>query len=80
MEGFDTMAMPPYLASPLSLGNLQGDYINALPGLELPDHRSNFDSETFVRFVSCPALPPKGLECGSVKRGRWIVSTNPSSR
>lgn len=43
------MAMPPYLASPLSLGNLQGtDYLNAMPGLDLPDHRSNFDSETFV--------------------------------
>ncbi|KAJ5716790.1 hypothetical protein N7488_002436 [Penicillium malachiteum] len=50
MEGYDhTMAMPPYLASPLSLGNLQGpDYLNAMPGLDLPDHRSNFDSETFV--------------------------------
>lgn len=51
MEGFDTMAaMTPYLASPLSLGNLQGsDYLNAMSGLDLPDHRSNFDSETFVR-------------------------------
>ncbi|KAJ5658090.1 p53-like transcription factor DNA-binding [Penicillium longicatenatum] len=49
MEGFDTMAMPPYLASPLSLGNLQGsDYLNAMSGLDLPDHRSTFDSETFV--------------------------------
>ncbi|KAJ5902420.1 p53-like transcription factor DNA-binding [Penicillium taxi] len=49
MEGFDTMAMPPYLASPLSLGNLQGtDYLNAMSGLDLPDHRSNFDSETFA--------------------------------
>ncbi|OQE43424.1 hypothetical protein PENCOP_c003G02603 [Penicillium coprophilum] len=50
MEGFDTMAaMTPYLASPLSLGNLQGpDYLNAMSGLDLPDHRSNFDSETFV--------------------------------
>lgn len=51
MEGFDTMAMPPYLASPLSLGNLQGDYLNAMPGLDMTDHRSNFDSETFVRYV-----------------------------
>lgn len=50
------MAMPPYLASPLSLGNLQGDYLNAMPGLDLPDHRSNFDSETFVRYV-CPGSP-----------------------
>ncbi|KAJ5127492.1 p53-like transcription factor DNA-binding [Penicillium atrosanguineum] len=48
MEGFDTMAMPPYLASPLSLGNLQGDYLNAMPGLDMADHRSNFDSDTFV--------------------------------
>jgi len=55
MEGFDTMAMPPYLASPLSLGNLQGtDYLNAMSGLDLPDHRSNFDSETFVRYHSTP--------------------------
>jgi len=53
MEGFDTMAMPPYhLASPLSLGNLQGtDYLNAMSGLDMPDHRSNFDTETFVRWV-----------------------------
>ncbi|KAJ6092007.1 hypothetical protein N7467_003976 [Penicillium canescens] len=49
MEGFDTMAMPPYMTSPLSLGNLQGtDYLNAMPSLDLPDHRSTFDSETFV--------------------------------
>jgi acid phosphatase len=54
MDGFDTMAMP-YLASPLSLANLQGsDYLNALPGMDLPDQRSNFDSETFVRFVVPP--------------------------
>jgi acid phosphatase len=54
MDGFDTMAMP-YLASPLSLANIQGsDYLNALPGMDLPDQRSNFDSETFVRFVVSP--------------------------
>ncbi|KAE8141476.1 hypothetical protein BDV38DRAFT_206669 [Aspergillus pseudotamarii] len=48
MEGFDTMAMP-YLASPLSLSNIQGaDYLNSMPGMDLPDQRSNFDSETFV--------------------------------
>ncbi|KAL4888117.1 hypothetical protein BDV59DRAFT_206387 [Aspergillus ambiguus] len=47
MEGFDTMAMP-YLASPLSLSNLQNDYLNSMPGMDLPDQRSNFDSETFV--------------------------------
>ncbi|KAF9894196.1 hypothetical protein FE257_007698 [Aspergillus nanangensis] len=60
MEGFDTMAMP-YLASPLSLSNLQGtDYLNSMPGMDLPDQRSNFDSETFVSDdISFPqsALP-----------------------
>lgn len=49
MEGFDTMAMP-YLASPLSLGNMQStDYLNSMSGMDLPEQRSNFDSETFVR-------------------------------
>ncbi|KAJ5092214.1 p53-like transcription factor DNA-binding [Penicillium alfredii] len=65
MEGFDTMAMPPYLASPLSLGNLQGtDYLNAMPGLDLPDHRSNFDSETFVSddLTFAPANLPHSLK------------------
>lgn len=47
------MAMP-YLASPLSsLGNIQGtDYLNAMPSMDIPDQRSNFDSETFVRCVT----------------------------
>lgn len=49
MEGFDTMAMPSYLASPLSLGNMQGaDYLSTIPGMDLHDQHSNFDSETFV--------------------------------
>ncbi|KAL4912179.1 hypothetical protein BDW62DRAFT_30400 [Aspergillus aurantiobrunneus] len=66
MEGFDTMAMP-YLASPLSLSNIQGpDYLNALPGMDLPDQRSNFDSDTFVSgddltFAHHP-LPPGTLK------------------
>ena len=65
MEGFDTMALP-YLASPLSLGNMQGtDYLNALQGMDLPDQRSNFDSETFVRCVVllffCKACSLTGL-------------------
>lgn len=66
MDGFDTMAVPPYLASPLSLGNLQSaDYLNAISGLEMPDHRSNFDTETFVRWVSTSAL--------QVGREGWII-------
>ena len=51
MEGFDTMAMP-YLASPLSLGNLQNvDYLSSMPGMDLPEQNTNFDSDTFVGFV-----------------------------
>ncbi|EYE95917.1 p53-like transcription factor [Aspergillus ruber CBS 135680] len=57
MEGFDTMAMP-YLASPLSLGNLQGvDYLSSVPGMDLPDQPSNFDSETFVSGDDPIAFP-----------------------
>ncbi|KAI9044628.1 PhoG like DNA-binding family protein [Aspergillus affinis] len=60
MEGFDTMAMP-YLASPLSLGNIQSaDYLNSMPGMEIPDQRSNFDSDTFVSGDDIP-FPPNGL-------------------
>ncbi|KAL4940503.1 hypothetical protein BDV06DRAFT_18889 [Aspergillus oleicola] len=47
MDNFGTMPLP-YLASPLSL-NIQGtDYLNAFPEIEIPDQRSNFDTETFV--------------------------------
>lgn len=39
----------PYLGSPLPLANMQNpDYLNAMPGIDLPDQRSNFDPETFV--------------------------------
>lgn len=60
------MAMP-YLASPLSLGNIQStDYLNSISGMDLPDQRSNFDSETFVSGddISFPqhALPPASLK------------------
>lgn len=51
----------PYLASPLSLGNLQGaDYLNAMSSLDMPDHRSNFDTETFVRWVNIPQVGREG--------------------
>ncbi|PKY06926.1 transcriptional regulator PacG/VIB-1 [Aspergillus campestris IBT 28561] len=60
MEGFDTMALP-YLASPLSLSNIQGtDYLNSMPGMDLPDQRSNFDSDTFVSGDDIP-FPQHGL-------------------
>ncbi|KAL5337782.1 hypothetical protein BJX70DRAFT_222753 [Aspergillus crustosus] len=66
MEGFDTMAMP-YLASPMSLGNIQGaDYLNGLSGIDLPDQRSNFDAETFVSgddlTFTHHTLPPETLK------------------
>lgn len=51
MEGFDTMAMP-YLASPLSLGNLQSvDYLSTMSGMDIPEQQPNFESEAFVRCV-----------------------------
>jgi hypothetical protein len=58
--GFDTMTMP-YLASPLSLGHMQGtDYLNSMPGLDIPDQRSNFDAETFIRCARpFPNLVPR---------------------
>ena len=50
MEGFDTMTMS-YLASPLSLGNMQNtDYLNPVPGMDMPEQRPSFDAETFVRY------------------------------
>lgn len=64
------MAMPSYLASPLSLGNMQGaDYLSTIPGMDLHDQHSNFDSETFVRCVfpvwkyPLPQSPPPHLSC-----------------
>jgi hypothetical protein len=72
MDGFDTMTMSYLGASPLSLGNLQAaDYLAAMPGMDLPDQRSNFDTETFVRYVrpgcSFPgSLPPATSDEGTV--------------
>lgn len=61
MDSFDTMGMP-YLASPLSLANIQGaDYLSSIPGIDMPDHRSNFDAETFVRCVHIPRNRPRHL-------------------
>lgn len=62
------MTMSSYLASPLSLGNMQGtDYLNAMAPMDLPDQRSNFDTETFVRCVRTsarpePSVPPKATQ------------------
>ncbi|RAH85876.1 PhoG like DNA-binding family protein [Aspergillus japonicus CBS 114.51] len=66
MEGFDTMSMP-YLASPLSLSNLQGsDYLHSMPGMDMPDQRSTFESEPFVSgddiAFSQHGVPPTSLK------------------
>ena len=55
MEGFDTMTMS-YLASPMSLNSMQQtDYLGGIPGMDIHDQASNFDSETFIRHVVCAA-------------------------
>ncbi|PYH46686.1 transcriptional regulator PacG/VIB-1 [Aspergillus saccharolyticus JOP 1030-1] len=66
MEGFDTIAMP-YLASPLSLSNLQGtDYLHSMSGMDMPDQRSTFEAETFVSgddiAFAQHGVPPTGLK------------------
>ncbi|KAK2759318.1 hypothetical protein FQN54_002796 [Arachnomyces sp. PD_36] len=48
MEGFDTMTMN-YLASPLNLGNIQNtDYLNQVPGMDIPEQRPGYETEPFV--------------------------------
>lgn len=46
MEGFDTMTMS-YYATPFDGANA-GEYLNAMAPMELQEHHSNFDTETFV--------------------------------
>jgi hypothetical protein len=73
MDGFDTMTMSYLAASPLSLSNLQAaDYLAAMPGMDLPDQRSNFETETFIRYVRPvapsplpPSLPPATSDEGT---------------
>lgn len=56
MDGFDTMTMS-YYASPPSLGSAAAaDYLNALPMMDMQDHHSNFDTETFVGYVDSPDM------------------------
>ncbi|KAL4802871.1 hypothetical protein BDV18DRAFT_145709 [Aspergillus unguis] len=70
MEGFDTMAMP-YLASPITLSTIQDtDYLGALSGMEIPDQRSNFGSDTFASgddlAFAHHQLPPDAVKRFSV--------------
>ena len=46
MEGFDTTTMS-YYATPFD-GASGTDYLNAMPTMDLQEHHSTFDTETFV--------------------------------
>jgi hypothetical protein len=51
MDGYDTMGMP-YLGNSMPVGLLpHTDYLNAASGLDMQDHLSNFDTETYMRFA-----------------------------
>lgn len=47
-----------YLESPPGFRNIQGtDYLNTMPGMDLPDQRVNLDIETFIRCVPLGFFP-----------------------
>lgn len=49
MDGFDPLA---YLPSPLPYGNHQAiDYMSAASHIDPLDQYSNFDAETYIRYV-----------------------------
>lgn len=50
MEGFDTMAMS-YMGNPVSAAHLSSDYLQTAPGMDMPDHLSNFDADPYMRSV-----------------------------
>lgn len=51
MDDFDPMSMS-YLGNPLPVGLLpHTDYLQPNPGMEMHDHLSNFDTETYMRLV-----------------------------
>ena len=48
MEGFDTMAMPSYLHSPLSLDNVTtDDYLGVLPPLGITEQAAAYGNGDF---------------------------------
>lgn len=49
MEGYDTMAMPPYLASPLSLDQTTSseDYIGAMPPHGISEQHGQYETGDF---------------------------------
>ena len=49
MDGYDTMTMS-YLANPMPVGLLPTpDYVQ--PGMDVQDHMSTFETETYMRSV-----------------------------
>ncbi|KAL1967398.1 hypothetical protein VTN77DRAFT_3183 [Rasamsonia byssochlamydoides] len=68
-SSFDTMTMS-YLESPPGFRNIQGtDYLNTMPGMDLPDQRVNVDIETFIRCVPLGFFPNFGSSGGCVSFG-----------
>ena len=50
MDGFDTMTMP-YLASPLGMNPMpNGDYMTAMPQMDMQPPQQPYDAESFVRY------------------------------
>ncbi len=48
MDGFDTIGMPPYLHSPLSLDNVAtDDYLGVLPSLGMADPAGAYGNRDF---------------------------------
>lgn len=60
-----------YLESPPGFRNIQGtDYLNTIPGMDLPDQRVNLDIETFIRCVPLGFFSPNfGSSGGCVSFG-----------
>lgn len=49
MEGYDTMAMPQYLASPLSLDQSAPgeDYLGSMPSHGMPEQHGSYETADF---------------------------------
>lgn len=74
MEGFDTMAMPYLGTPPLSLGSMQGhDYLQAMSGIDMPDHQSSFEPEPYVRFVSGVVWLCFGMDSPPANADRTLI-------
>ena len=54
MDDFDTMGLPPYLTSPLSINTMQnggGDYLSTMPLDMQAPQQTPVEHDPFVRFV-----------------------------